>query len=628
MRRVRRTFDPTVARSSHVESQSLWGAEDERDARRRRRRLWRDQGSIRARPTRPRALHRLLDGSLASDRTSDRHRRRCGQRGRSDGSDTGRRRRLPRDDRRAIPADDSARARHERNGLALADLADSARRLGVLVRAGHCRRERLRQGASAEHDRRGRPGLLAAVHRHPRHRCSDRDSGLPAVRPAGRGSARPAARIASSPRGAAAAAHVLRSSPSPQGRGVMKLRALAAFAVVSACSTAALAQSPAPPSTLVDVQGGQIRAVTVASGLLHPWSIALLPDGRSMLVAERNGRVRLIQNDALVAEPVWSAEGMAAGNELKWLVLHPRFASNRLVYLSYPKAGERGTTLAIARGGFDGRRISDVEEIFVADAWETGGNLGGKILFGPDETLYVTVGDRDRLCCTGTEDNSLRMKAQDLSNHVGKTLRIRDDGSVPPDNPFVGRAGVKPEIFTYGHRNGYGLSFHPETGELWQAEIGPMGGDEVNILLPGHNYGWPLVSMGRNYTGSLVSDKPYYQDGMDNARMFWMPSISPSSLLFYTGETFANWRNNMFVGSLTGLALQRVAFGQPSRAERREPVLRALSMRIRDVQQSRDGYLYVATERSFGGNEPNGTVLRLEPMPTAAAPAATTSSAR
>ena len=139
----------------------------------------------------------------------------------------------------------------------------------------------------------------------------------------------------------------------------------------------------------------------------------------------------------------------------------------------------------MARGRFDGRRLNDVKEIFVADAWETGGNLGGKILFGPDETLYVTVGDRDRLCCTGTEDNSLRMKAQDLSNHVGKTLRIRDDGSVPPDNPFVGRAGAKPEIYTYGHRNGYGLAFNPETGDLWQAEIGPMGGDEVNILLPG-----------------------------------------------------------------------------------------------------------------------------------------------
>jgi glucose/arabinose dehydrogenase len=389
------------------------------------------------------------------------------------------------------------------------------------------------------------------------------------------------------------------------------------FAVVCAgahAQQAPRAAAPASSDRIVDVQGGQIRLVTVATGLVHPWSIALLPGDRSMLVAERNGRVRLIENGALVAEPVWSAEGVAAGNELKWLALHPRFVSNRLVYLSYPKAGEGGTTLAVARGRFDGHKLNDVRDIFVADAWETGGNLGGKILFGPDEMLYVTVGDRDRLCCTGTEDNSLRMKAQSLSNHVGKTLRIRDDGTVPPDNPFVGRAGAKPEIFTYGHRNGYGLAFNPETGELWQAEIGPMGGDEVNILLPGHNYGWPLVSMGRNYTGSLVSDKPYYRDGMDNARMFWVPSISPSSLLFYTGERFPRWKNNMLVGSLNGQSVQRVAFGQPSQAERREPLLRSLNMRIRDVQQTRDGYLYVATELQFGGAAADGTILRLEPV--------------
>jgi glucose/arabinose dehydrogenase len=370
----------------------------------------------------------------------------------------------------------------------------------------------------------------------------------------------------------------------------------------------------APTDSIVEVQGGRVRVVTVAAGLVHPWSIALLPGDGSMLVAERNGRVRLIRDDALVAEPVWSAEGVTAGNELKWLTLHPRFASNALVYLSYPKGGERGTTLAVARGRFDGRKLSDVKEIFVADAWETGGNMGGKILFGPDETLYVTVGDRDRLCCTGTEDNSLRMKAQDLSNHVGKTLRIRDDGTVPPDNPFVGRAGAKPEIFTYGHRNGYGLAFNPETGELWQAEIGPMGGDEVNILLPGHNYGWPLVSMGRNYTGSLVSDRPFQRDGMDNARMFWVPSISPSSLLFYTGEQFPQWRNNMLVGALNGQSVQRVAFGQPSQAERREPLLRAMNLRIRDVQQTRDGYLYVATELRSGGAAADGTILKIAPF--------------
>jgi len=388
------------------------------------------------------------------------------------------------------------------------------------------------------------------------------------------------------------------------------LRVLCAAAFLAALQTTALAQAP----TVIDVQGGQIRVVTVATGLVHPWSLALLPEDRSMLLAERSGAVRLIRNDVLQPEPVWTAEGTAANNELKWLALHPKFASNGLVYLSYPKAGELGTTLAVARGRFDGRKLTGVKEIFAADAWEMGGNLGGKILFGPDESLYVTVGDRDRLCCTGTEDNSLRLKAQSLNSHVGKTLRLRDDGSVPRDNPFVGRADAKPEIFTYGHRNGYGLAFHPDTGELWQAEIGPMGGDEVNILLPGHNYGWPVVSMGRNYTGSLVSDKPYYRDGMDNARMFWVPSISPSSLMFYTGERFPQWRGNMFVGALNGLSLQRVAFGQPSQAERREPLLRSLNIRIRDVQQSPDGFIYVATERSSGGAEANGTVLRLEPV--------------
>jgi glucose/arabinose dehydrogenase len=387
---------------------------------------------------------------------------------------------------------------------------------------------------------------------------------------------------------------------------------LAAVATATQAQTAPSAVTSLPD--VIDVQGGQVRLVTVASGLVHPWSLAFLPEQRSLLVAERSGAIRIIRNDALDPTPVWSAAGTSDGGELKWLALHPRFADNRLVYLSYTKKGELGNTLAVARGRFDGRTLSGVTEIFVADAWETGGNMGGKILFGPDESLYVTVGDRDRLCCTGTEDNSLRMKAQDLGNHVGKTLRLRDDGSVPTDNPFVGRAGAKPEIFTYGHRNGYGLAFNPDTGDLWQAEIGPMGGDEVNILLPGHNYGWPVVSMGRNYTGSLVSDKPYYRDGMDNARMFWVPSISPSSLAFYTGDKFPNWRGNMLVGALNGLSVQRVAFGQPSQAERREPLLRSLNLRIRDVQQSPDGYLYVATERSFGGAEANGMVLRLEPV--------------
>src|SRR5262249_19658631 len=294
------------------------------------------------------------------------------------------------------------------------------------------------------------------------------------------------------------------------------------------------------------VQGGKVRVITVATGLFHPWSMAFI-DARTILVTERNGKLRIIRDGVLSPTPVWSTPTTGQGNDaLHFIALHPNFAQNGLVYMSYPKSGERGITLAVARGHFQGGTLDDVREILVADAWETGGNLAGRVMFGPDGSLYVTVGDRDRICCNGTDDNSLRLKTQDLGNHLGKTLRLRDDGSVPSDNPFVSRAGAKPEVFTYGHRNGYGLAFHPETGELWQAEIGPMGGDEVNILIPGHNYGWPLVSTGRNYTGTLVSDQPWARPGMDNPRIHWVPSISPASIMFYTGAKFPQWEKKLF----------------------------------------------------------------------------------
>jgi len=377
-----------------------------------------------------------------------------------------------------------------------------------------------------------------------------------------------------------------------------------------------LAQAPSAPDRpqIFDVQGGKIRVVPVATGLYHPWSLAF-PDARTILVAERNGRLRMIRDGVLATEPAWTSptppdQGV---DGLHFVALHPNFAQNQMVYVSYPKRGERGFTLAVARGRLSGSKLTDVQEIFVADAWETGGNLAGRVYLTKDASLYVTVGDRDRLCCTGTEDNSLRMKAQSLDNHVGKTLRLRDDGTVPPDNPFGGRAGAKPEIFTYGHRNGYGLAVHPETGELWQAEIGPMGGDEVNILIPGHNYGWPLVSTGRNYTGTLVSDQPWARPGMDNPRIHWVPSISPSSIMFYTGDKFPKWKNNLFVGSLTTQQLIRLAFNQPSQAERREGLLVEMHQRIRDVQQGPDGYIYVATEKTFRGDGVDGMVLRIEP---------------
>jgi glucose/arabinose dehydrogenase len=393
----------------------------------------------------------------------------------------------------------------------------------------------------------------------------------------------------------------------------MKLRLTLAILAGVFCTAAIAAQQT---SQILDVPGGgKIRVVTVASGLFHPWSIAFTPDG-GVLVAERNGNLRIIRDGVMRAAAVWTSPTPPGTGQdaLHGLAVHPKFAQNHLVYMSYPKNGPKGNTLAISRGRLEGDKLTELAEIFVADAWETSGNLAGHMMFGPDSTLYVMVGDRDRLCCTGTEDNSLRMKAQALDNHVGKTLRIKDDGGVPSDNPFVGKAGVKPEIFTYGHRNGYGLSVNPQTGELWQAEIGPMGGDEVNVLLPGHNYGWPLVSMGRNYTGTLASDQPWYRPGMDNPRMFWVPSISPSSILWYTGDKFPNWKNSLFVGALTTRMLLRVSFGQPSQAERRDQLLKELNVRIRDVQQSPDGYIYVATEQQIRGDAADGTVLRLEPV--------------
>jgi glucose/arabinose dehydrogenase len=392
------------------------------------------------------------------------------------------------------------------------------------------------------------------------------------------------------------------------------LRAVLLLAVsVAPCVSLAQEVGISGPQVF-ETRAGKIRVVPVAAGLYHPWSLAFA-DAHTLLVTERNGKLRVIRDGVLQPDVAWTSptppgEG---GDSLHFVAIHPGFAQNQLVYVSYPKRDGDRFTLAVARGRLSGAKLTDVQEIFVADAWETGGNLAGRIFFGADRMLYVTIGDRDRLCCTGTEDNSLRMKAQSLNNHVGKTLRLRDDGTVPPDNPFVGRAGAKPEIFTYGHRNGYGLAMNPETGELWQAEIGPMGGDEVNILQPGHNYGWPLVSTGRNYTGSLVSDQPWSRPGMDNPRIHWVPSISPSSILFYTGDKFPKWKNNLFIGSLTQTQLIRMAFGQPSQAELREALLLPMQNRIRDVVQSPDGYIYVVTEKASRGDAADGLVLRIEP---------------
>ena len=373
------------------------------------------------------------------------------------------------------------------------------------------------------------------------------------------------------------------------------------------------------PIVMVTEDRQQLRVVPIATGLSHPWGMAFLPDGRSLLVTERPGRLRIIRDGVLqpAAIPgVPQVDSVYLGG-LNDVALHPDFTKNQYVYLSYAKSGSRGVTLALARGRFDGRELTDVRDIFVADAWERtgasaadgGATYGGRILFAPDGHLFLTVGDRDTRVLG--DDPTVRSRAQDLRDHVGKVLRLRDDGTAPTDNPFVGRADARPEIFTYGHRNPYGLAFHPETGQLWECEFGPLGGDEINILAAGKNYGWPLVSLGRNYTGQLVSDQPWWRPGIEMPVYFWNPVMNPTALLFYTGNRFTSWRRTLIVSGLGSKQLQRFPLSQQGLNGRPQSMLGQLAQRFRNVKQGPDGFLYVLTEGRVSGNaDLDGSLLR------------------
>jgi len=404
----------------------------------------------------------------------------------------------------------------------------------------------------------------------------------------------------------------------------MSIRSLSlGVAVGFTLACGAGAQPPPAPAVLMPKAGApltldagrqKIKVALVADSLAGPWDIVFIPGTTDLLVTESTGTLRLIENGKLVPEPLWTSPSPKGNDVLHGVVVHPDFARNHLVYVSYMKGDDMKQTLAISRGRLDGHKLVDAKEIFVADAWENARMaFNGRMEFGPDKTLYVTVGDRDPLCCQPKDDNSVRILAQSLASDVGKTLRLTDDGGIPKDNPFVGRAGAKPEIFTYGHRNGFGLRFHPVTGELWQMEIGPMGGDEVNILKAGANYGWPLVSMGRNYSGTLVSEQPWYREGMEQPRLFWVPAISPAGMAFYTGDKFPEWKNDLIVGALSGQHVERISFGRPGQAEPRQVMLRELGVRFRDVEIGPDGYIYLPVEVRYGSGQPDGGVIRIEP---------------
>ena len=350
------------------------------------------------------------------------------------------------------------------------------------------------------------------------------------------------------------------------------------------------------------------RVVTVAEDIQHPWSIAFLPDG-DMLFTQRTGELRIVRDGKLLPDPVEGVPETRVINQggLQEIAVHPDFENNRIVYLSYSKPnGSRGTT-ALIRARFENDMLNDVEEIFEADAWnERGGHFGAKIAFDEDGYLFMSVGDRQSPP-TGDLENH---PAQDPTTHFGTIIRLMDDGSVPEDNPFVGHASIRPEIWSYGHRNPQGLAFHPETGDLWATEHGPQGGDELNLIMPGVNYGWPVIGYGVNYRSGIPIHAAGEREGMEQPKTFWIPSIGASGLMIYDGDAFPEWRGDIFAGGLaaTHRRLSRISV-DGGRVMTRESLLHDV-FRIREVRQGPDGFIYLATDNRAGGLT---DIVRLEP---------------
>jgi len=355
---------------------------------------------------------------------------------------------------------------------------------------------------------------------------------------------------------------------------------------------------PEGPIHYATAEGMNIRVVILATGLEFPWSIGFLPNG-DKLVVERVGRLRIIRDDELLPDPVRGVpevrvQGFAG---LADVAVHPDFQQNRFVYLAYNKPlGENDAVLAVARGVFRNDKLTDVTDLFVTE--EAGGI--SRLIFGPDGKLYIST-------FVSGGDSS-----QNPNSHGGKVLRLNDDGTVPADNPFVGLPDHKPEVYTIGHRTPSGLTVHQPTGTIYEVEMGPNGGDEVNALKPGGNYGWPLVSLGRAYPGPWQSEK-FNGEGMEDPVVFWMPSISTSGLDFYNGDRLGAWTGDLFVGGMrygeisgTG-QLHRIRFNDDMQEIRREILLGDLRHRIRDVRQGPDEMLYLLTDSD------EGAMLRIEP---------------
>ncbi|MEW6688810.1 MAG: PQQ-dependent sugar dehydrogenase [Pseudomonadota bacterium] len=339
------------------------------------------------------------------------------------------------------------------------------------------------------------------------------------------------------------------------------------------------------------------RVVTVASGLEHPWSVAFLPDGR-MLVTERPGRMRVLKDGKLDPQPVAGLPAVAAYGQggLLDVALHPQFEKNGLVYWSFAARGGDGVGTEVARGRLAGNRIEGAQVIFrQSPKGTTGRHFGSRLVFDRAGYLYITLGDRGEM-----------ERAQKPDDHAGSVIRLHDDGSVPKDNPFAGRPGWKPEKFTLGNRNMQGAALHPATGMLWTHEHGPQGGDEVNVIRAGVNYGWPVITYGVNYGIGTRIGEGTHKAGMAQPIHKWVPSIAPSGMAFYTGERFPRWKGDLFVGALRDAMLVRLRL-EGEKLVREERLLKGVLGRIRDVRSGPDGYLYLLTD------ETDGVLARLEP---------------
>jgi glucose/arabinose dehydrogenase len=363
----------------------------------------------------------------------------------------------------------------------------------------------------------------------------------------------------------------------------------------------------------VQIPGPKFRVVPT-KGLQRPQGMAFLPDGR-ILVTERAGRLRIISGGALDPQSIAGVPAVLNRNMrgLNDVALHPKFRENGWVYFTYYKPHATQTDAAaatLARGTYDGAHaLTDVKDIFTADTYVTGPS-SAKLLFAGDGTLFLAIGVP--IPPRARPGLATPLDAQNPASVYGKILRLNDDGSVPKDNPFVGRANHRGEIYAVGIRNAMGLAINPATGELWETENGPQGGDELNIIRPGRNYGWPVISYGRSYSGDEVGETgpvkaPAVADGMEQPVLFWSPSLALTGMVFYTGDKFPAWKDSLFVGALVGEQIQRIVFNLRGLPTRRDPLIWELGQRIRDVQQGPDGLLYALTE------EDDGALLRIEP---------------